>query len=49
VDCVKILQNIIWVAAYGVVNEEYVIYVSGVKGQDFGVHEVFDGGFFKML
>ena len=33
----------------GVIDKEDVIHVPGVKGQDLGVNEVFDGGIFKLL
>jgi len=49
VDCINILQYVVQVCACGVVNKEYIIYIPGVKGQDLGVEEGFDDGFFKML
>jgi hypothetical protein len=44
-ESVDVMQNIIWVGACGVVNEEYIGYISVVKGQDPGVVEMFDNGF----
>jgi hypothetical protein len=49
VNCVDVLQYVVWVCACGVVDKEYVIHVSSVQGQDLGVSKVFDDGFFKML
>jgi len=49
VDSINVLQYIIWADARGVIDKEDVIHVSGVKGQDPGIHEVFDGGFLEML
>ena len=48
-DSINVLQYIIWADARGVIDKEDVIHVSGVKGQDPGIHEVFDGGFLEML
>ena len=31
-DSINVLQNVIWVGARGVINEEDVIHVPGVKG-----------------
>jgi hypothetical protein len=44
-DSFDVMQNIIWVGACGVVNREYIGYISGVKGQDPGVDKMFDNGF----
>jgi hypothetical protein len=39
------MQNIIRVGVCGVVYEEYIGYIYGVKRQDLGVDEMFDIGF----
>ena len=40
-DCVNVLQYTIWSDACGVVNKEYIVHISGVKGQCLGINEVF--------
>jgi len=49
VDSINVLQYVILAGARGVIDKDDVIHVSGVKGQDPGVDEVFDGGFLEML
>ena len=49
VDCINILQYVVWVCACGDTDKKYIICIPGVKGHDLGVKEVFDDGFFKML
>jgi hypothetical protein len=39
------MQNVIRVGTCGIVNREYISYISGAKGQDPGVDEMFDNGF----
>ena len=47
-DCVDVWQYVFWVCVCGVVDKEYTIHVSSVKGEDLGVNKVLYDGFFKM-
>ena len=48
-DSINVLQYIIRTGVHGVIDKEDVMHVYGVKGQDPGIDDVFDGGFLEML
>jgi len=42
VDSVGVLRQVVMVGCFGIVDDKYVFYISGVKQNVFGVYEGFD-------